>query len=196
MQLLFYYDVVCPFAYIASTRVQELAQHTNAELIYKPVLLGGIFRGIGNDDDPNKTMSPAKARHNTLDMQRWADYFNVRLKRPDNHPRRTVLAMRTILAAEDSLISATDALFKCYWGQGLDVSDPKVVESALTDAGLDGDRLVQAAGTQPIKDELRTRTDEAIARGLFGVPSFVVGDQLFWGQDRLHFVEQALKSAA
>jgi 2-hydroxychromene-2-carboxylate isomerase len=130
-------------------------------------------------------------------MRRWADHFGVPLVMPPSHPNRTVLALRATIAAEAEIPRASKALFRAYWAEGRDVSAPEVVREALDKAGLDGAALVQSAEEPRIKGALRARTDEAIALGVFGAPSFFVtapgaaGD-LFWGQDRLAFVEKAL----
>jgi 2-hydroxychromene-2-carboxylate isomerase len=187
----FYYDYSCPYAYLGSTQIEAIAARAGAEIAWRPMLLGGVFRAIGAPDTPN--LGPAKARLNLLDMHRWADHFGGPLHMPEGHPNRTVLALRATLAAgEADIPRATKALFRAYWALGRDVSRPEVVRAALDEAGLDGAALVARAEDQAIKDALRARTDEAVARGVFGAPAFVVGDDLYWGQDRLVFVENAL----
>lgn len=188
-----FYDIVCPYAYLASTQIEALAARAGAELVWKPFLLGGVFRAIGAPDRPAETMSAAKARHNLLDMHRWAEHWAVPLRMPMEHPRRTVLALRALLAAGDApRPRATHALFRAYWVDGLDVARPEVVRDVLQGVGLDGAACVAAADTPAIKDALRVLTDEATARGVFGAPAFFVGDELYWGQDRMQFVERAL----
>jgi 2-hydroxychromene-2-carboxylate isomerase len=205
-QVDFYYDFSCPYAYLAHGPIERVAAAAGAELVYKPMLLGGVFQAIGAPPVPS--MAPAKARHNALDMRRWADRWRVPLSIPETHPNRTVLALRATLASGD-IARATKALFRAYWVEHRDVSQPAVVEAALTDAGLDGAAIVARAEDASIKADLRARTDEAVAAGVFGAPAFVVhapgaGDkatdphsrsadaELYWGQDRLHFVEAAL----
>jgi len=185
----FYYDVVCPYAYLAHTQIERVCGEVNAELRWKPILLGGLFRVIGAGDGPMPSMAPAKARLNLLDMQRWAEHWDVPLRLPAEHPRRTVLAMRAILAASDPL-AATKALYRAYWVDGRDVANPDTVAAVLSETGLDGDALVTRAVDPTIKQALRESTDEAAAAGAFGVPACVVHvagrePELFWGQDRL-----------
>lgn len=205
MQFEFFYDFVCPYAYLASTQVRDLARAHSAELIYRPVLLGGIFRQLapeGKEYAPNQ-MHAAKARINELDLQRYSRLFAAPLSRPAAHPRRTVLALRAALACaehgdarveagqgESALARATHALFHAYWVQGRDLEDPALVASALTDAGLDGTRAVEEAASY--KQALIERTAEATSAGVFGVPIFRIDNQLYWGQDRLDFVARAL----
>jgi 2-hydroxychromene-2-carboxylate isomerase len=191
----FYYDFSCPYAYLASTQIEAVAARAGAELRWRPMLLGGVFRAIGAPLGP--LLVPSKAKLNFLDMHRWADHFGAPFAMPPTHPNRTVLALRATLAAgEARFAQASHALFRAYWQRGEDVSRPDVVASALDEAGLDGAALVKGAEDQAIKDELRARTDEAVSKGVFGAPAFVIGEgadrALFWGQDRLHFVEEAL----
>jgi 2-hydroxychromene-2-carboxylate isomerase len=193
----FFYDFSCPYAYLAHTQIEALSTRASAELHWHPMLLGGVFQAVGTPQVPAAMMSPSKALLNGLDMHRWADHFGVPLVMPPSHPNRTVLALRAALAAEAALPRASKALFEAYWVRGRDVSQTEVVREALDQAGLDGAALVRLADEPRIKDALRARTDEAIARGVFGAPTFFVtapgvpGD-LFWGQDRLAFVEKAL----
>lgn len=191
------FDVVCPYAYLASTQIEAIAARTGATLRWEPILLGGVFRAIAQSDDPNSTMSEAKRRHTDRDLHRWAEHFAVPLVRRTDHPRRSVLAMRAILATpEDDRVRAIHALFAAYHVRGEDFSDPSVVRASLDHAGLDGETLIARADTQPIKDELRARTDRAVGKGVFGVPAMFVDGELYWGQDRLDWVEEALLRAS
>ena len=188
----FYYDIVCPYAYLASTRLPTLADETGAALNYRPVLLGGVLKSVGSPVVPMDSMPASKARHNMLDMHRWADIWGVELKLPRAHPRRSVHAMRCVVASGESMIAASTAFFRAYWVEGLDIAQVPVCEDVLTRAGLDGAAISTTAATESIKAELKERTQAAIDRGVFGVPSYIVDQELFWGQDRLHFVAQAV----
>jgi 2-hydroxychromene-2-carboxylate isomerase len=191
----FYYDFSCPYAYLGSTQIEALCARNGAELVWRPFLLGGVFRAVGTPDTP--VLGAAKARLNLLDMHRWADHFGVPFHMPPTHPNRTVLALRAAIAAGPGDIPrASRALFRAYWALGRDVSRPEVVREALSDVGLDADTLLRRADEQAAKDDLRARTDEAISRDIFGAPACLVTNgektELFWGQDRLAFVEEAL----
>lgn len=188
----FWFDFSCPYAYLASTQRHRLAREAGSVLTPQPFLLGGVFRALGQAQNLSTILSPAKARHNRLDVIRWADFLGVPLASPHMHPNRTVLALRTLLAAPhpqwDALI---DAYFRLYWAEQQDLSDPAVIGACLTALGLDARGLLAAAATASIKDELRDRTERALAAGVFGAPAFVVDGQLFWGQDRMQLVVRA-----
>jgi len=189
MDLDFYYDIVCPYAYLASTRIEALAARTGATLRWRPVLLGGLFRAVGASQNPGAQMNPAKARLNLADLQRFAGLYGVALTMPDAHPRRTVEAMRLLTACADGDRPAlTHALFRAYWVDGRDIADRAVLFELAAPFGLD----VRVIDEGEAKAALHAATDAAAARGLFGVPAMGVGDRFFWGQDRLHFVETAL----
>ena len=142
----FFYDFSCPFAYLASTQIERLARENEAELLYKPMLLGGVFQAIGAPVVPS--MPPPKARHNALDMQRWAAKWGVPFRMPESHPVRTVFALRTALAAAD-LPVATRALFRAAWAEGKDISKPEVVVAALDGAGAGRRGFERAVRTSP-----------------------------------------------
>ncbi|MBL9025537.1 MAG: 2-hydroxychromene-2-carboxylate isomerase [Myxococcales bacterium] len=192
-----FYDFVCPYAYLAFLEIGALERETGAAVSLRPILLGGVFRAIGGPDDPNVAKGPAKARYGEIDLQRMARDRGVTLRRPDEHPRRTVLALRAAIASTD-LASASRALFDAYWRDGKNLEDPVVVQAVLDAAGLDGATAVRRASDDAIKDELRARTDEAVKKGVFGVPTFVVprrdgSEELFWGVDRRPHVAAALQ---
>lgn len=189
----FFYDFVCPYAFLASTRIEALAAETGAELVYEPMLLGGVFRAIGAPDSPVRPA--AKARLDELDMRRWARKLGVTLVRPEAHPRRTVLALRAAIAT-GALAKASHALFDAYWREGRDLEDANVVADALTKAGMDGAGAVARASSDDVKADLRARTDEAVRLGIFGAPTLLVrrGEvtELFWGQDRFEHARHML----
>ena len=189
----FYFDFSCPYAYLASTQLAELRSDTGASVTLKPFLLGGVFAHLGQPQNMSTALNAPKQLHNRLDLIRWADVFGVPLRRPFAHPNRTVLALRALLASPiERWTDVVERLFALYWQHGIDISSPDQVARALTEIGLDGGAIVVAAGTPDIKRALRERTNEAIAAGVFGAPAWVVGDQLFWGQDRIAMEKRAI----
>lgn len=192
-KLEFHFDFSSPFAYLAATQVQRLAERAGADLDYKPFLLGGLFRAIGTANVPLFTMPEAKQRHAGADMRRWAAHWGVPFSFPSRFPMNTVKALRLVLAAEPaSRPRLTDAIFHAYWAEDRDISDPSVLVRVATRAGLDGAALAAQTSSDEIRAALQEATDLAAQRGIFGAPSFFAGDLLFWGQDRLDLVEKAL----
>lgn len=191
-----FYDFVCPYAYLAFLEIDAIERENGAVVELRPILLGGVFRAIGGPDDPNLAKGPAKARYGEIDLQRMARERGVTLRRPAHHPRRTVLALRAALATTD-LAAASRALFDAYWRDGRDLEDGTVVQAVLDAAGLDGAAALARANDEVIKADLRERTDDAVKKGVFGVPSFLVstakGEELFWGVDRRPHVAAALQ---
>jgi len=189
----FWFDYSCPYAYLASTQVDALAARAGATLAYKPMLLGGVFAANGTPQKLFATLSPAKAAHNARDLERWADLFGVPLVMPPAHPFRTVEALRaTVASGIDPRV--VHGFYRAYWVDGRGPSEPSTLRDVLTAAGHDPDGILAAIARPEAKDDLRRRTDEAIALGIFGAPAFVVdGSRLYWGQDRMHFVERDLR---
>jgi 2-hydroxychromene-2-carboxylate isomerase len=195
-----WFDFSCPYAYLASRRAPHLAAELGTEISWRPMLLGGVFRGIGAGDGPMANQSAEKARHNARDIHRWAELFDVELVIPPGHPMRTVRALRVLLALpERRWPAAIDEIYAAYWQRGEDVARREVLAAALARAGfadLEIDLALDRAESQPIKDELRRRTDEAIALGIFGAPAWVLQPDgrapvLLWGQDRMAWVAEA-----
>lgn len=190
-QLEFWFDFSCPFAYVASAQVEKLVERTGSVLDPRPMLLGGVFKARGTPQNLAATLNPAKARHNLADMQRQARRAGLRLQMPANHPMRTVEALRCVLAAGISM-PLVHRIFHAYWVENADIATRPVLARAIAEVGLDAEAVLARAGSPEIKEELRRRTDEAVARGVFGVPTFFVNEALFWGQDRMDMVEEAL----
>jgi 2-hydroxychromene-2-carboxylate isomerase len=191
-ELEFFYDFVSPYSYLASTRVEALAARTGATVRFRPFLLGGVFRATGNRAPVEVE---AKGRHMWTDLGRWARHLGVPLARPPVFPTSTVLALRVALLAEErgKLVPYTHAAFRAYWGEGRDLAQADVVQAVASSVGLDGAALVAAAPT--MKERLAAQTQEAVDRGAFGAPTFFVRGEMFVGNDRLEFVEEALRQA-
>jgi 2-hydroxychromene-2-carboxylate isomerase len=188
----FFFDLASPYSYLASTQLRGLSERTGARARLYPITLGGVRKAIGRDIPP-----PQQLSYMAQDTARWAQKYGVPMQIPKAFPISTILPLRATAAAarngEDEV--AMTVLFRVHWAEGEDISDAAVVERALSAAGLDGKRLVARAADQEIKDDLRKNTDLALSRGVFGVPTIFVGERSFWGNDRLEFVESALRHA-
>lgn len=184
----FWFDYTCPYAYLASTQVEAMAARAGMELRYRPFLLGGVFRARGVAQKLFATLSPAKARHNGQDLRRWAERFGVALSMPPGHPFRSVEALRATIASgcDRGLIRA---LYRAYWVEGRDIGHPEVLDAVVRSVCRDADVVLEGSRSDAMREALRAATDEAVAIGVFGAPAFVVDGALYWGQDRMHFVE-------
>lgn len=190
-----HFDYSCPYAYLGYTQVHALAERAGAEVRLLPMLLGGVFRHVGTPQKLFATLSAQKAAHNARDMDRWAELFAVPLRMPAEHPFRTVEALRaTIVTGVDPKV--VRGFYDAYWVEGRPISTELVLRDVLSRAGHDADRVLADIATDGPKDELRRLTDLAISRGVFGAPAFWVDGELYWGQDRMDFVERALSGTA
>jgi 2-hydroxychromene-2-carboxylate isomerase len=189
----FFFDLGSPYSYLASTQIAGIEQRTGMKARLLPITLGGLRKSTGHQMPP-----PAQLKYMSEDTARWAKQYDVRMQIPSAFPVSTIRALRACIAAEQQGkgAPAMRALFLTYWAEGNDISDPQVIERALTAAGLDGKALLAQTETPEIKEALRRNTELALARGVFGVPTVFVGERSFWGNDRLQFAEAELKRAA
>lgn len=187
----FFYDFSSPFAYLGATQVERLAEgHT---LVWRPFLLGALFKTIGTPLVPLETFAPAKLALVNKDQYRWAEHWGVPLCMPSTFPQRSVLALRVALQAPPELIGPLSlSLFRIMWVDDGNLEDPAQLARAIAEHGLDPEALLAGAESPEIKAKLRANTDEAVAIGLCGAPSAVIDGRIYWGQDRMHFVEKAL----
>lgn len=193
-ELEFYFDVGSPAAYLAWTQVPKLAQDTGAHVHYRPFLLGGVFQATGNRS-PMEV--PAKSRWMNVDLQRFAGRYGVPFRLNPHFPINTLALMRGAIGLQtrqpDRLLPYGDAVYRAIWVDGRNLNDPAEVGRVLHDAGFDPQALLALAQDPGVKDQLKSATQQAVARGVFGAPTFFVGDQMFWGQDRMDFVKEALQ---
>jgi 2-hydroxychromene-2-carboxylate isomerase len=187
----FFFDYASTYSYLAHKQIEELAARHDAELVFKPMVLGFVFKATGNSMPASV---PAKAAYMVQDVRRWVRHYGLPFHMPSVFPVNTIRALRTAVAAleEGTFLAYQHAVMQAYWANDQDIGDAEVLASIASAAGLDGPRLVGRAEEGPIKERLKANTDEAIERGVFGAPTFFVGDQMFWGNDRLQFVAEAL----
>jgi 2-hydroxychromene-2-carboxylate isomerase len=187
----FYYDVGSPNCYIAHVRLPEILARTGATLSLKNMLLGGVFQATGNRSPvENKLKAPNSLR----DMMRYIGKYRIPFRMNPHFPINTLKMMRGAVVAEEEgyLARYNDAIYAAMWRDGLDMGQEAVLIDVLGTAGLDGGHIVARAAEDAVKGRLKAYTEAAVARGVFGAPTFFVDDELFFGQDRLDFVEDAL----
>ena len=192
-QLDFYFDFGSPTAYLAHRRLQQLAAQYDLEIDYKPMLLGGVFKAT---DNMSPVAIPAKGKYmNEQDLPRFCKRYGVDLNFNPHFPINTLQSMRAATAAkrDGSLAPLVDALYQAMWVDQKNLGDPEILHSVIAEAGLDADALIAATGDPEVKAELIRVTDEAVGRGAFGAPTMFIGDEMFFGQDRLDFIEEALR---
>ncbi len=188
----FYYDFSSPYTYIASTRIEKICEDSGAELEWKPFLLGGVFNEIGSVP---AIQIDNKFRYLRQDFEESAKFYDVDFKFPDQFPLNSVRSMRGAFAAQEKgkLVEYTHEMFRLYWTQGVDLSKAEILGEAVSNIGIDAQWFVNRIAEQEIKDQLRDETNIAIERGVFGAPTMFVDEKMFWGNDRLDFLDRYLK---
>jgi 2-hydroxychromene-2-carboxylate isomerase len=192
-RLEFFFDYGSPYSYLADTQLGALAARTGAAIVYQPMLLGGVYKATGNQS-PMQHPVEAKRRYGALELRRWVAHYGVPFRSNPFFPIDTLPIMRACVAAqhEGVFVPFHRAVYPAFWVAGLNLGDAEVFAGVLAQAGLDAKRLHERAAEPDLKAELRATTELAIARGVFGAPTFFVADEMFFGADRLPFVEQAL----
>jgi len=190
------FDFGSPNAYLTLKVLPELLDRTGADLIITPGLLGGIFKATGNKAPMIQYAdAPAKMAYENLEMRRFIDKHGLTKFSLNPHfPVNTLLIMRGAIVAEDesNLDDYVDAVNRAMWEEGLKMDDPEVAAAFLTTNGFDGPALLARTQEPEIKAKLVANTEAAVARGVFGIPTFFVGEEMFFGKDRLAQVEEAL----
>ena len=192
-QFEYWFDFGSPAAYLAWTQLPALQAATGATAVLRPMLLGGVFQAT---DNRSPASIPAKGKYTFTDFDRFARRYGVPLHTNPHFPINTLTLMRAAvglqLQGDPRFADYCDAMFKAIWVESLNLNDPATVGAALERAGFDPQALLALCAEPATKDALKAATQEAVARGIFGAPTFFVGHQMFWGQDRLDFVKEAL----
>ena len=191
----FYFDFSSPYGYLASERIDGIAAKHGRGVTWRPMLLGAVFQKIGGSPLVNQPMKGPYSQH---DMLRSARLHGITFNVPDNFPVNSIAACRAYYwLADGDPATARDfvqALYRGYFVENRDLSQPETVVAAAKALGVDGDALVAAVQDQAIKDRLRAENDAALERGVFGSPTVFVGDEMFWGHDRLEMIDRWLET--
>jgi 2-hydroxychromene-2-carboxylate isomerase len=194
-KLEFFYDCSSPWTYLAFTRIEEVAERRRAELIWRPILVGGVFNAVNPSvyETRERPVKP-KARYYAKDLQDWAHLYGLKIGQPKVFPVNSVKAMRGALVAHEhgKISPYSRCVFEQYWGEDRDISQDGVLRDIVKLAGLDEKEYFSKIASQEYKDRLKRNTDELIERGGFGSPTIFVDGEMFFGNDRLVLVEHAL----
>ncbi|KJZ37272.1 2-hydroxychromene-2-carboxylate isomerase [Pseudomonas fluorescens] len=189
----FYFDLGSPATYLAYTQLPKICEQTDSQLIYIPILLGGVFKATGNT---SPATIPAKGRYMFQDLDRYAKRYGVPLKFNPHFPINTLMLMRAVTGMQlrhpERFQAFIDCLFHALWVEGRSLDDLATVASVLTQNGFDPNAVLALTADEEVKAILKDNTEKAVQRGVFGAPSMFVDNQLFFGQDRLDFVLEAL----
>ena len=194
-QFEFWFDLGSPAAYLAWKRLPQFLRRTGASVAYKPMLLGGVFKATGN---ASPVTIPAKGKWILVDFARAAKKDGVLLAYPPGFPINTLALMRGAIGLQlrqpGRFAPYVDAMYDAMFGKAMDLRDDKVLAGTLAAAGFAPADLLALAGDPEVKQALIRNTEEAVARGVFGAPTFFVGGEMFWGQDRMDAVAEALQA--
>ena len=189
----FLFDLGSPATYLAYTQLPKICEQTDSQLVYVPILLGGVFKATGN---ASPATVPAKGRYMFIDLDRYAKRYGVPLKINPHFPINTLVLMRAVTGMQmrhpERFAAFVDCLFKALWIEGRNLNDPATVGAVLSENGFDPEEILALSAEEDVKSALKDTTEKAVQRGVFGAPSMFVGEQLFFGQDRLDFVIEAL----
>jgi 2-hydroxychromene-2-carboxylate isomerase len=195
----FYFDCSSPWTYLAFEAIQPIAERADVEVVWKPILVGGVFNTVNPSVYENREKPVvAKARYYQKDLRDWARYGGLTIGQPPVFPVNSVKVMRGAFVAmeEGRLVPYARRAFQRYWGELADISQDHEVRAIAEAAALDADMLMSKIALPAYKDKLRASTDELIARGGFGSPTmFVDGDDMYFGNDRIALIEAKLARA-
>jgi len=189
----YFFDFGSPTSYLAWTQLPRIAVAAGASIVWRPMLLGGVFKATGN---ASPVAVPAKGRWMAADIERWARRYRVPFRFNPHFPINTLTLMRGAAGLQmrrpKEFAHYLATIYGAMWKDAANLGDPAVLAATLTGAGFDADAFAALVADPEVKARLVATTEEAVARGVFGAPTFFVGDEMFFGQDRLDFVAEAL----
>ena len=193
----YYLSPVSPYTYMGGPRLTEMADRHGARIVYKPMELAKIFPASGGV--PLAKRAPQRQAYRLVELERWRDHLGMPLNlKPKFFPAAEWPAAGMVIAAQDQGLDCaalTNAILGAVWVEERNIADAGTLRDIARENGLDGEALLAAADTDPVKETYAANTEAALAAGVFGAPSYVFGGILYWGQDRLDFLERALAAA-
>jgi 2-hydroxychromene-2-carboxylate isomerase len=193
----FYFDCSSPWTYLAFTEILPLSQRQNLEIVWKPVLVGGVFNAVNKDVyEFRKKPNPLKLSYSNDDLNLWSKVREVDISFPKVFPVNSVKAMRGCLFAdkEKKIVEFANNVFQSYWSKGLDISQDDLLLEIVKDSNLNPKEFKKFIESQEAKDLLIENTEDLIERGGFGSPTFFYNGSMFFGNDRLNLLEEAIKN--
>ena len=183
----FFFDFISPYSYLAHKQIRKLEKENNIKINYKPILLGGLHKLAGVTA---AAFIPSKTKYMIRDCKMIAEKHNIKFKFNTNFPINSLALMRGIFIAQNKkkLDQYIDFFFDAYWEDGLNLNSDKILNSILINLNINFNEFQLIITDQKIKNKLTAQTNEAYNKGVFGAPSFIINNKLFWGQDRLEFV--------
>jgi len=183
----FFFDFISPYSYLAHKQIRKLEKENNIKINYKPILLGGLHKLAGVTA---AAFIPSKTKYMIRDCKMIAEKHNIKFKFNTNFPINSITLMRGVFFAqkEKKLSKYIDFFFDAYWKEGLNLNNDKILNSILASLNIDFNEFHSITSGQKIKNKLIDETNDAYNKGVFGAPSFIINNKLFWGQDRIEFV--------
>ena len=183
----FYFDFASPYTFIAHKEIRKIEKENTIKMKYMPILLGGLLKSAGIKANVD---IPIKAKYMIKDCKLWAEKYNIVFKFNNYFPIITINLMRCVLVAEKKGFAQNfiDKVFDAIWKDGLNLNDNVIVEKLLKNLDINPKTFLMEALETKTKDDLKKKTDDAFKQGIFGAPSFIINNKIFWGQDRLEFV--------
>ena len=192
----FYFDLGSPYSYIGFHRIQKIAADRHANILWKPMLLGGVFKATGNS---SPMIVPAKAQYAMKDLKRWSKLWQIPMQMNPYFPINTLQLMRLVTAVQiyqpEQFLRELTGVFHAMFGEPRNLNDLQEFKKMLTDLDLDVQQVQDWLEDEQVKQQLKSVTEEAVQRGVFGAPTWFSQNEMYWGIDHLHFLEHALTSA-
>jgi 2-hydroxychromene-2-carboxylate isomerase len=198
-KLEFFYDCSSPWTYLAFTKIEDLARRHDADLVWRPILVGGLFNTVNPSVYESRAKPvPVKAKYYVKDLRDWAKFYDLKIGNPTVFPVNSVKAMRGALVADEhrAISRYSKRVFESYWTDDKDISKDDVLREIVNEVGLDEKEFFTKIASEEYKARLRANVEELIARGGFGSPTMFVEGSMFFGNDRLPLVEHELKMGA